>query len=129
MIDDMIVLLQKEQSDDDNKKEYCEKALESAADKAKGLKLTISDAEKAAADTEEGISTLAEEIKALKAGIEALDKSVVEATATRKTEHEEYVDLVASNNAAVELIGIAKNRLNKFYNKGLYKAPPKRELS
>merc|ERR1719454_2302380 len=36
---------------------------------------------------------------------------------------------MASNNAAKELIGIAKNRLNKFYNPKLYKAAPKRELS
>merc|ERR1719198_1593346 len=36
---------------------------------------------------------------------------------------------MASNTAAKELIGVAKNRLNKFYNPKLYKAPPKRELS
>merc|ERR1711979_67793 len=28
-----------------------------------------------------------------------------------------------------ELLGFAKNRLNKFYNPKLYKAPPKRDLS
>merc|ERR1719439_522066 len=36
---------------------------------------------------------------------------------------------MASNSAAKELIGLAKNRMNKFYNPKLYKAPPKRELS
>merc|ERR1719463_228782 len=36
---------------------------------------------------------------------------------------------MASDSAAKELIGVAKNRLNKFYNPKLYKAPPKRELS
>merc|ERR1719197_1967301 len=36
---------------------------------------------------------------------------------------------MASDNAAVDLLGFAKNRLNKFYNPKLYKAPPKRELS
>merc|ERR1719487_1451689 len=36
---------------------------------------------------------------------------------------------MASNTAAVELIGFAKNRMNKFYNPKMYKAPPKRELS
>merc|ERR1719172_289801 len=36
---------------------------------------------------------------------------------------------MANNNAAKELIGIAKNRMNKFYNPQLYVAPPKRELS
>merc|ERR1719428_1192553 len=36
---------------------------------------------------------------------------------------------LAANTAAVELIGMAKNRMNKFYNPSLYKAPPKRELT
>jgi len=36
---------------------------------------------------------------------------------------------MASDAAAKELLGFAKNRLNKFYNKALYKAPPKRVLS
>merc|ERR1719356_2297097 len=35
---------------------------------------------------------------------------------------------MASDAAAKELLGFAKNRLNKFYNPKLYKAPPKREL-
>merc|ERR550537_1849288 len=36
---------------------------------------------------------------------------------------------MASDNAAKELLGLAKNRLNKFYNPKMYKAPPKRELT
>merc|ERR1719261_752784 len=36
---------------------------------------------------------------------------------------------MANDAAAKELLGFAKNRLNKFYNPKLYKAPPKRELS
>merc|ERR1712176_951144 len=58
-----------------------------------------------------------------------LDKSVAEATENRKEDHEEYVTTLAANNAAVELLGLAKNRMNKFYNPKMYKAPAKRELS
>merc|ERR1719478_882487 len=36
---------------------------------------------------------------------------------------------MAQDTAAKELIGMAKNRMNKFYNPKLYVAPPKRELS
>jgi len=36
---------------------------------------------------------------------------------------------MASDSAAKEILGFAKNRLNKFYNPKLYKAPPKRELT
>merc|ERR1712196_226538 len=36
---------------------------------------------------------------------------------------------MASDTAAKDLIGVAKNRMNKFYNPKLYVAPPRRELS
>merc|ERR1719478_825592 len=36
---------------------------------------------------------------------------------------------MANDGAAKDLLAFAKNRLNKFYNPKLYKAPPKRELS
>merc|ERR1719440_2113537 len=94
-----------------------------------GLGADISDLEKAIADGEESISTLASEIEALQDGIKKLDKSVAEATATRKEEHDDYVETLAANSAAKDILGFAKNRLNKFYNPKLYVAPPKRELA
>merc|ERR1719207_147780 len=36
---------------------------------------------------------------------------------------------MAADTAAEQLLQLAKNRLNKFYNPKLYKPPPKRELS
>merc|ERR1719254_36206 len=36
---------------------------------------------------------------------------------------------MTSDTAAKEVLGWAKNRLNKFYNPKLFKAPPKQELS
>merc|ERR1719337_845709 len=36
---------------------------------------------------------------------------------------------MAANTAAKDLIGMVKNRLNKFYNPKMYKPPPKRELT
>merc|ERR1711979_165950 len=94
-----------------------------------GVTRTIEDTENSIASATEAISTLKDEIKALEAGIKALDKSVAEATEQRKSENVEYKDLMATDGAAKELLGFAKNRLNKFYNPKLYKAPPKRELS
>merc|ERR1712087_576121 len=72
---------------------------------------------------------LTSEIAALTAGIKALDKSVTDATAQRKDENAEYKALIASNTAATQLLGFAKNRLNKFYNPKLYNPPAKTELS
>merc|ERR1719379_1955590 len=129
MIDNLVRDLKAEQSVDEDKKQYCEAEFDKAEDKAKELALDISDLNKAIDDANESIATLKSEIKALQDGIKALDKSVAEATATRKEEHDDFVETLAANTAAKDLLGFAKNRLNKFYNPKLYKAPPKRELS
>merc|ERR1740138_1363421 len=75
------------------------------------------------------IEKLTEEIAALVAGVKKLDSEVAEATQQRKEENQEYKDLIASDTAAKELLEIAKNRLNKFYNPSLYNPPAKTELS
>jgi len=129
MIDDMVVTLKKEQTDDDSKKEYCEVEMDLTEDKIKETQHNIKDLESKIADLEEDIKVTVDEIKALKDGIVALDRSVVAATAQRKEENADYTALMAGNTAAAELIGFAKNRMNKFYNPKLYKPPPKRELT
>jgi len=129
LIDKLVVNLGNEQVDDDNKKEYCDAQFDTSDDKRKGLAIDISDNDKAATKTSDRIATLTEELKALADGITALDKQVAEETANRKEAHADYKELMASDGAAKELLGIAKNRLNKFYNPKLYKAPPKRVLS
>ena len=45
-----------------------------------------------------------------------MDKSVADVTEQRKEENSEYKALVAADTAATELLGWAKNRLNKCYN-------------
>jgi len=40
-----------------------------------------------------------------------------------------YKDVMASDAAAKELLGLAKNRLQQFYNPKMYKPAPKRDLS
>eukprot|EP00747_Dinoflagellata_sp_TGD_P158766 gnl/TRDRNA2_/TRDRNA2_177841_c7_seq1.p1 gnl/TRDRNA2_/TRDRNA2_177841_c7~~gnl/TRDRNA2_/TRDRNA2_177841_c7_seq1.p1 ORF type:complete len:661 (+),score=251.50 gnl/TRDRNA2_/TRDRNA2_177841_c7_seq1:252-1985(+) len=129
MIEGMIENLHKEQEDDDAKKEYCLKQFDEAEDKKKGLENDIADLDTAIADAEEAITTLKAEIEALSDGIKALDKSVDEATEQRKEENQDFKELMAADAACKEIIGFAKNRLNKFYNPKLYKAPPKRELT
>merc|ERR1719296_350171 len=103
----MVAQLKKEQVDDDNKKTYCANQFDESDDKKKELEKAVSDTEAAIAKTEEGIATLAEEI----------------------AEHDDFKQLMAQDSAAKELLHFAKNRLNKFYNPKLYKAPPKTELS
>merc|ERR1719476_1305303 len=121
MIDNLIAVLAKDQVDDDAKKEYCTAELDKSDDEKKALDHTIGDIETAIADAEETIATLKAEIEALDDGIRALDKEVAEATETRKEEHETFVTDIAANTAALELLKIAQNRLNKFYNPTQYK--------
>ena len=99
-----------------NAEEYCAAQFDKSDDKKKGLEKSLSDTEAAIASTEEGIATLAEEIAALTKSIHDLDKSVAEATEQRKEEHQDFKDLMASDSAAKELLGFAKNRLaDVFY--------------
>merc|ERR1712238_38076 len=129
MIDEMVALLGREQTDDDEKKVYCEAQIDSNEDEAKRLDNKLSDLDKAMATAKESILTLASESEALIAGVKALDKSVAEATENRKAENTEFKATVSANTAAKELIGLAKNRMNQFYTPALYKPAPEIELS
>jgi len=129
MIDEMAATLKTEQADDDNKKEYCAKQFDLSDDKKKSLERAVSDLETAIAEAKDGIAATTDQIAALGKSITALDKSVADATEQRKEENEDFQALMASDSAAKEILGFAKNRLNKFYNPKLYKAPPKKELT
>merc|ERR1719230_2062033 len=123
MIDGMVGVLEGEQVKDDEQDKWCLAELDKAKDEAKATEEDIGDLAAAVEEQRDAIASVTSEIEALKAGLVELDKSVAEATEQRKKEHEEYVDETAGNQAAVELLGMAKNRLNKFYNPTLYKAP------
>merc|ERR1719240_1725488 len=127
MIDGMNEVLEGEQVADDKQDVWCLAELDKAKEEAKATEEDIGDLASAIDAQRDAIETTAAEIEALKKGLEQLDKDVAEATEQRKDEHDEYVDETASNQAAVELLGMAKNRLNKFYNPTLYKAPAAEE--
>merc|ERR1719161_302210 len=77
----------------------------------------------------DGIATATEKITSLQDSIANLNKDVAEATENRKKEHETYGADLSANELALALIAKAKNRLQKFYNPTLYKAPPKKEMT
>merc|ERR1719171_1105288 len=123
MVDNMIAVLVKEQADDDKEKDYCHSELDKSADQEKALKGEVSDIGADISEKEDTLATITSEIEGLQSGIAALDKMVAEATEQRKEEHAEYTAAMTSNSACQQLIEMAKNRLNKFYNPSLYKAP------
>merc|ERR1719463_666020 len=129
MIDDMVAVLKKEAADDRAQKDFCvgeldktEREKEAADDKLASVGSTI---EELTGD----IETITQEVADLTSGIAALDKDVATATEQRKEEHEDYSVNVQMQEVAIEIVGKAKNRLNKFYNPSAYKAPPKKEMS
>merc|ERR1719399_507031 len=105
MVDNMVGVLEGEQAKDDKQDVWCLAELDKAKDEAKATEVEVGDLGAAVEQARDSIASVDSEIEALKTGLEDLDES-------------------AGNAAAVELLGMAKNRLNKFYNPTLYKAPP-----
>merc|ERR1719393_323694 len=129
MIDGMAKVLGEEQKEDDNTKAYCDKELTKTAQEKKDTEEAISASEAAIEEMTDESATLAEEIKRLGKEVKDLDKAVAEATEQRKEEHGEFITFQTENNAALQLIEKAKNKLFKFYRPNQYKEAPKRELT
>merc|ERR1719456_1307505 len=129
MIDGMVIVLKEEQSNDDAQKAFCDKDMASSAASKKDTEEEIESSEALIEETKESSAALAEEVATLQKEIVALDKAVAEATEQRKEEHADALQFQTENNAALQLIEKAKNRLLKFYRPTEYKEPPKQELT
>merc|ERR1719240_75702 len=129
MIDGMVKVLGEEQKDDDATKSYCDKELKKSEDEKADTEEAIASSEAAIDEMTEESATLADEMKRLAKEVKEMDKAVAEATEQRKEEHGEFVTFQTQNNAAVQLIEKAKNKLFKFYRPNQYKEAPKRELT
>merc|ERR1719274_469582 len=128
-IDGMVKVLAEEQKTDDETKTFCSEEITAKDAEQKDTEEAIAHSTAAIEEMTEESATLASEIAILQKEIKDLDKAVAEATEQRKTEHSEFLTFQTENNAALQLIEKAKNRLNKFYRPTLYKEAPKRELT
>jgi len=128
-IDGMMKVLAEEQKTDDETKTFCSKEISAKDAEQADTEESIASSTAAIEEMTEQSATLASEIASLGKEIKDLDKAVAEATENRKTEHSEFLTFQTENNAALQLIEKAKNRLNKFYRPTLYKEAPKRELT
>merc|ERR1719487_221011 len=115
MIDDMVVLLGKQQTEDDNAVELCKEEFDKAEDEEKAAKTKLDQLSAALTEQTDAISSLMEEISVLTKSIQELDYAVAQATEQRKEEHAEYIEAVQMNEAAIGLVGKAKAKLEKFY--------------
>jgi hypothetical protein len=129
MIDGMVDVLGKEQSDDDAQKKFCDTEFEKAADEKKSTEEKLAALAASIEEMTSTVATITSEIETLQAEIKKLDGAVAEATATRKEEHATFVQMAAENQAATALVEKAKNRLFKVYRPGLYKEEARRELT
>merc|ERR1719456_634181 len=115
MIDDMVVLLGKQQKEDDKQKVWCEDELEKATDEEAATKTKLTQVDATISEQSDTISSSMEEISTLTSEIAELDKAVADATAQRKEDHTAYVEGMQMNEAAMGLVDKAKNRMQKFY--------------
>lgn len=129
MIDDMVAVLKKEAKDDRDQKDFCVAELDKTEREKEGTDDKLSNIGASIEELTGDLDTISQGIADLIAGIAALDKDVAVATEQRKEEHEDYAVNVQMQEVAIEIVGKAKNRLNKFYNPSAYKAPPKKEMS
>merc|ERR1719305_1994075 len=123
MIDDMVATLKVEQQDDEAQQKWCAAEFDKNEDEIKETKRLSEGLASKIEETKQGIQATTDEIAALKKSIKDTDEAVAEATEQRKEEHAEFEQTNAENNAAVQLLEVAKNRMNKFYNPALYKKP------
>lgn len=123
MVDEMVAVLGKEQANDEKQKSWCEDEFEKAATEEAASNSKLASLDASIEETTDEITSLGDEIVTLGEEIKALDKAVAEATQQRKQEHSEYLQAMTLAEAAIQLIGKAKNRLQKFYNPSQYKEP------
>ena len=128
-IDGMIDVLGKEQDDDDKQKVFCDEEFTKTSAEKKETEEKLASLAASIEEMSSTVATLKSEIETLSAEIKALDKAVAEATETRKEEHGTFLQTQAEGSAAVQLVEAAKNKLYKFYNPTMYKAPERRELT
>jgi len=116
LVDDMMSLLDREQADDDNKKEFCKDKMHAVELKAKELVKSIKDHQADLGDRSETLSQNEEETQALRSKVTALDRINADATEQRRAQNQDFTALMSSNTNAKELLEMARARLQKFYN-------------
>merc|ERR1719486_1154905 len=120
MVVDMEAILKEEQASDDAQKGFCDKDIAKSEREQKDTEEEIASSAALIEECKEASAATADEIAVLQKEIKELDLAVAEATEQRKEEHGEYIQFMEENNAAVQLLQKAKNKLSKFYRPSQY---------
>merc|ERR1719440_1336785 len=121
MVTDMEGVLKEEQASDDAQKSFCDKDIAKSEKEQKDTEEEIASSAALIEECKEASAATADEIALLQKEIKELDLAVAEATEQRKEEHGDYIQFMEENNAAVQLLTKAKNKLSKFYRPTQYK--------
>mmetsp|Transcript_184653 Transcript_184653/g.585686 ORF Transcript_184653/g.585686 Transcript_184653/m.585686 type:complete len:723 (-) Transcript_184653:82-2250(-) len=121
MIEDMIGLGRKEQAIESDKADHCRAEMKRSDKDVKEIDVEISGKQKEIEDNDETLKTLASEILSLGEAIKHMDLAMAGSTEDRKANHALFVELMASNKKAVEVLNLATNRLMQFYNPNVAK--------
>merc|ERR1719160_2373787 len=92
MVDDMVVLLTKENAEDEKQKGWCEDEFAKSADEEAGAKTRLGQIEAEISELGDEISELSEAINTLTSEIAELDKTVADATEDRKADHAAFTE-------------------------------------
>merc|ERR1719271_2132750 len=122
MVEEMEIVLKEEQASDDAQKAFCDKDIAKSEKEQKDTEEEIASAAALIEECKEASAQTADEIALLQKEIKELDLAVAEATEQRKEEHGEYIQFMEENNAALQLLQKAKNKLSKFYRPSQYVA-------
>merc|ERR1719353_2558981 len=120
MVTEMQAVLKEEQASDDAQKSFCDKDISKTDKEQKDTEEEIASSAALIEECQEASAQTADEIALLQKEIKELDLAVAEATEQRKEEHGEYIQFMEENNAAVQLLEKAKNKLAKFYRPSQY---------
>merc|ERR1719331_695925 len=121
MVEEMEVVLKEEQASDDAQYSFCDKDIAKSEKEQKDTEEEIESSAALIEECKEASAATADEIAVLQKEIKELDLAVAEATEQRKEEHGDYIQFMEENNAAVQLLTKAKNKLSKFYRPTQYK--------
>eukprot|EP00933_Yihiella_yeosuensis_P061685 TRINITY_DN64517_c0_g1_i1.p1 TRINITY_DN64517_c0_g1~~TRINITY_DN64517_c0_g1_i1.p1 ORF type:complete len:754 (-),score=235.61 TRINITY_DN64517_c0_g1_i1:63-2324(-) len=116
-IDELRELLDEEQREDDNQRDYCEKKQRQVAENKVVQQRSVDEARDTIEISQTMLGDVNRVILEMENRIKDLDKEVAEATADRKKAHMQFMADMSTNRAAQDLMFEAKNKLSSFYTK------------
>jgi len=118
-MDKLLADLKKQQSDEVEKHDLCNKEIDETEDNIKVANNEKKDLAEKHQDLSNTLDTLADEIKTLKQEVADMEVSLKRAGIDRKAENQMYQQHVADQRATIQVLNMALDRLKAFYTPSL----------